>query len=106
QRRRLARSWRDDSPERLAGASLAIHGPGGLTVVLCGGPPPRQVTIRAVARTTAGRRLRQSAGMAKVPYVEDAELARRLARYPLASLPVPAGHVAELAAIWPPRPVG
>jgi flagellar biosynthetic protein FlhB len=106
QRRRLARSWRDDSPERLAGAGLAIHGPGGLTVILGGGPPPRGVTIRAVAKTAAGLRLRQSAGMAKVPHVEDAELARRLAQYPLGRLSVLAGHVADLAAIWPPRPVG
>src|SRR5262245_46842001 len=37
QRRRIARAWRGDSPEWLAGASLALHGSGGLTFILSGG---------------------------------------------------------------------
>ena len=76
QRRRIARAWRGDSPELLAGASLVIHGTGGLTVILSGGPPPRRVLIRAAARTADGLRLRRSAEAAKIPHVEDAELAR------------------------------
>ncbi len=104
QRRRIARAWRGDSPELLAGASLAIHGTGGLTVILSGGPPPRRVLIRAAARTAAGLRLRRSAEAAKIPHVEDAELARRLAQHPAGGLPIPAERIAELAAIWPARP--
>jgi flagellar biosynthetic protein FlhB len=106
QRRRLARAWRGDSPEALAGAGLAIHGPDGLTVILSGGPPPRRVAIRAVARTAAGLRLRQSARTARIPHVEHAELARRLARHPAGGHPLPAERMAELAAVWPPRVAG
>ena len=54
QRRRIARAWRGDSPELLAGASLVLHGTGGLTVILSGGPPPRRVLIRG--RRPDGRR--------------------------------------------------
>jgi flagellar biosynthetic protein FlhB len=106
QRRQLARAWRGDSPELLAGASLAIHGPGGLTVILAGGPPPRRVSVRAAARTAAGIRLRRSAETAKVPHVVDAELARRLAQHPAGGYPLPADRIAELAALWPRRPSG
>ncbi|MGC8640401.1 MAG: EscU/YscU/HrcU family type III secretion system export apparatus switch protein, partial [Isosphaeraceae bacterium] len=35
---RLARAWRGDAPELLAGASLILSGTGGLTLVLAGGP--------------------------------------------------------------------
>jgi flagellar biosynthetic protein FlhB len=104
QRRRLARAWRGDSPELLAGASLAIHGPAGLTVILTGGPPPRRVSVREAARTAAGIRLRRAAEAAKVPHVLDAELARRLAQHPVGGYPLPADRIADLAAIWPPRP--
>src|SRR5579875_3492349 len=104
QRRRLARIWRGDSPELLAGASLAIHGPGGLTVILTGGPPPRRVMIRAAVRTAAGLRLRRAAEAAKVPHVVDAELARQLAQHPAGGYPLPADRIADLAAIWPPSP--
>ena len=44
-RRRLARAWRGDAPELLAGASLILTGADGLTLVLGGGPPPRRVTV-------------------------------------------------------------
>jgi flagellar biosynthetic protein FlhB len=99
QRRRLARSWRGDSPERLAGASLAIHGPGGLTVILSGGPPPRRVQIHTAARAASGLSLRRSAEAAKVPHIEDAGLARRLARHPAGGYPLPADRIADLATI-------
>lgn len=101
QRRRIARAWRGDSPELLAGASLALHGSGGLTLIVSGGPPPRRVLIRAVARTSAGFRLRRSAETAGIPRVEDDTLARRLARHSAGNLGIPAELIAELAAIWP-----
>jgi flagellar biosynthesis protein FlhB len=100
QRRRIARAWRGDSPDLLAGASLALHGPGGLTVILSGGPPPRRVMIRATARTAAGLRLRRSAEAARIPSVEDTELTRRLAQHHAAGHSIPAELIAELAAIW------
>lgn len=106
QRRRLARAWRGDAPELLAGASLALHGPGGLTVILAGGPPPRPVTIRATAAGTAGLRLRRSAEAARVACTAEAALARRLAQQPAASSPIPAELLAELADAWPARSAG
>jgi flagellar biosynthetic protein FlhB len=106
QRRRIARAWRGDSPELFAGASLALQGSGGLTVVLSGGPPPRRVLIRAAARTAAGLRLRRSAEAAKIPHVEDTRLAQRLAQHPVSGLSIPAELIAELAAVWPARPAG
>ena len=59
-RRRLARAWRGDAPELLAGASLVVRGDHGLTVVLAGGPPPRRVTVRNVAQGKAGLPLEQA----------------------------------------------
>jgi flagellar biosynthesis protein FlhB len=102
-RRRIARSWRGDAPELLAGASLVLHGPGGLTVVLAGGPPPRRVAIRAVAKGNTGLSLRRSSEAIRVPRVEAAELARRLAHRVVPGSPIAAERIAELAAIWPPR---
>ena len=102
QRRRIARAWRGDSPELLAGASLALLGSGGLTLILSGGPPPRRVMIRASARTAAGLRLRRSAEAARLVSVENPALADRLARVP-ATAPIPPELIADLAAIWPVR---
>jgi flagellar biosynthesis protein FlhB len=101
QRRRIARAWRGDSPELLAGASLALHGSGGLTLILSGGSPPRRVLIRAAAKAAAGLRLRRSAAAARIPHVENAGLAQRLAQHPAGSLSIPAELIADLAAIWP-----
>jgi flagellar biosynthesis protein FlhB len=106
QRRQVARAWRGDSPELLAGASLALHGRGGLTVILSGGPPPRRVLMRAVVGAAAGFRLRRSAEAARIPSVEDAALARRLAQQPAAGYPIPAELIAEIAAIWPGQSAG
>src|SRR5262249_47531805 len=104
QRRRTARAWRGDSPEWLAGASLALQGFGGLTVILAGGPPPRRVLIRAAARTSAGLRLRRSAEAAKIPHVDNAGLAQRLVQHSAGGLPLTAELIADLAAIWPTQP--
>lgn len=99
-RRRLARSWRSDSPEVLAGASLVLTGPSGLTIVLAGGPPPRRVSIRSAAQGPQGLRLRSSAESARIPQVDDPELARRLASLRTPALPVPAELHGPLARAW------
>jgi flagellar biosynthetic protein FlhB len=101
QRRQVARAWRGDSPELLAGASAILCGAAGLTLVLAGGPPPGRVTIRSVVRGQAGLRQRRSAEATKVPLIDAPDLARRLARRPSSSSPVAAELLAELATIWP-----
>lgn len=101
QRRRIARALRADSPEVLAGASLMLTGAAGLTLIVGGGPPPRRVSIRAIARGAAGMRLRQSAARARLPDVDAPALALRLAGRRAPALPLPPGDVAALAALWP-----
>jgi flagellar biosynthetic protein FlhB len=101
QRRRLAKAWRSDSPEILAGASLVLAGSGGLTLILTGGPPPKRVTIRSIARGISGMRLRRSAEAAQVVLVDSPRLARRLAARPASASPLAAELLADLAAIWP-----
>ena len=67
-RRRIARAWRGDAPELLAGASLILCGTHGLTVVLAGGPPPRRVTIRTVVQgNTGAHRSRIARGLEAPP---------------------------------------
>lgn len=100
-RRRLARSWRGDSAELLAGASLVLTGPAGLTLVLSGGPPPRRVSLRSALAGPQGLRLRASAEAARLPQVDAPDLARRLAGRAGPMLPLPAEALAELASIWP-----
>jgi flagellar biosynthetic protein FlhB len=103
QRRRIARAWRGDTPELLTGATLALHGSGGLTLILSGGPPPRRVQVRAAARTAAGLRLRRSAETAKIPHVVDEGLARRIAQHSAGGRPIAPELIADLAASWPPQ---
>src|SRR5271165_1681153 len=104
-RRRLARAWRGDAPELLAGASLVLEGKGGLTVVLAGGPPPRRLTLRSVAQGATGLQLRRTAGALRVPQLDAPDLARRLARHVAsgALLPatLPVELMVEVAAVWP-----
>jgi flagellar biosynthesis protein FlhB len=102
-RRRIARAWRSDPADVLAGASLVLTGPAGLTLVLSGGPPPRPIAIRTAASGQAGHRLRRSAETARIPQVEADVLARRLARHPAVGPPISAEQNAQLAAIWPTR---
>jgi flagellar biosynthetic protein FlhB len=99
-RRRLARSWRADSPEVLAGASLVLTGPSGLTIVLAGGPPPRRVSIRSALQGPQGLRLRSGAESARIPRVDAPDLARRLASLRTPALPVPAELHGPLARAW------
>jgi flagellar biosynthetic protein FlhB len=101
QRRRVARARRGDAPELLAGASLVLHGPDDLTVVLAGGPPPRRVAVRAAVRGAAAVHLRRSAEAMKVPQVVAGDLTRHLAHPAAPGSPLPAVRLAELAAIWP-----
>lgn len=101
QRRRLAKAWRSDSPEILAGASLVLAGSRGLTLVLTGGPPPKRVTIRSVARGISGLRLRRSAEANQVCLLEAPKLAHRLAARPASGSPLAAELLADLAVIWP-----
>ncbi len=103
QRRRIARAWRGDSADLLAGASLVLTGPGGLTLVLSGGAPPRKVAIRTSASGEAGHRLRRSAEASKIPQIEAGSLARHLACNPASERTISPERFAELAAIWPPR---
>jgi type III secretory pathway component EscU len=101
-RRRLARAWRGDAPELVAGATLAVAGAKGLTVILAGGPPPKPVSVRSAADGATGARLRRSAESARLRVVEDAGLASRLAR--LSTKPDRAltpAQMAEIAASWP-----
>ncbi len=79
-RRQLARAWRGDAPELLAGASLIVRGDHGLTVVLAGGPPPLRVTLRNVAQRKTGLKVERAIAAAGLPEVTAAGLACRLAR--------------------------
>ncbi len=95
-RRRLARAWRGDAPELLAGASLILTGNDGLTLVLAGGPPPRRVTIRNVAQGTTGNGVRRTALATRLPQFASPELARRVARHAASSGHLPATLPADL----------
>jgi flagellar biosynthetic protein FlhB len=100
-RRQLARTWRGDSPQLLAGATLVLSGANGLTLILAGGPPPRPITIRASTKGNQGMRLRRSAEALKIPQVDAPVLAQRLAKRPAAAKSLAAELIPELAAIWP-----
>jgi flagellar biosynthetic protein FlhB len=99
-RRRLARTWRGDAPEVLAGASLVLTGPAGLTVVLAGGPPPRRVLVRSIVNGPAGDRVRRAAEKAGLNQVAAPDLARGLAQRQPPSQPPTPEQLAELAAVW------
>jgi flagellar biosynthetic protein FlhB len=101
-RLRLARSWRGDPADWLAGSSLLLTGPSGLTVVLAGGPPPRHVSVRSVVTGPTGVRLRRAAESAGLPTASAPGLALRLARRP----PPTPELLAALAALWPPARAG
>jgi flagellar biosynthetic protein FlhB len=104
-RRRIVKTWRGEPGERLAGASLLLTGPGGLALVLAGGPPPRRVTVRSAVRGLEGLRLQQAADAARFPQVVAPALARRIAQRRAPGLPLPDDILAELATLWPSAPV-
>jgi flagellar biosynthetic protein FlhB len=101
QRFRVAQTWRGDSPDVLAGATVVLTGRAGLTLVLAGGPPPRLVSVRIPLKGHVGRRTRRSAEAKNIPVVEAPDLASRLARRPPADASGTAELIAELASIWP-----
>ena len=101
QRRRIARSWRGGHDEILAGASLLLTGPSGLTVVLGGGLPPRRVSVRSILNGPAGLRLRRDADPEKFPRVEAPDLALRLARRRPPGLPPSPELLEEIVGLWP-----
>ena len=87
--------------ELLNGDSLVVTGPGGLTLVLAGGPPPRPVSLRSAVQGASGLHLRMAAEAAKLPQVAAPDFARRLIGRRAPALPLPAEILAELASIWP-----
>jgi flagellar biosynthetic protein FlhB len=104
-RRRLARAWRGDAPELLAGASLILTSRDGLTLVLAGGPPPRRVTIRTAAQGKTGLQLRRSAAALGLKLVDAPEAALLLARQATSGarlpLALPDRLMNDVAAVWP-----
>ncbi|WP_165246339.1 EscU/YscU/HrcU family type III secretion system export apparatus switch protein [Paludisphaera soli] len=104
-RRRLAQALRDGTPELLEGSSLALLGDAGLIVVLAGGPPPRKVFVRVVARGAAALSIRGAAARSGLPMVDAASLALRIASRPDAGSPRAAVAdpllTAQLRGVWP-----
>ena len=104
-RRRLADSWRHAADDILEGASVVLTSPGGLTVVLGGGPPageaPRPVSVRSVLDGRQGDRLRREADKAGLPSVSAPGLARKFARRRPQSLPPTPELLRELEPLWP-----
>ncbi|WP_165232002.1 EscU/YscU/HrcU family type III secretion system export apparatus switch protein [Aquisphaera insulae] len=104
-RRRMARAWRGDAPELLAGATLIVTGANGLTIILGGGPPPRRVNVRSAAKGATGFQLRLTNRTARIPEIEAPALSLRLgpfaANAPGAPESLPADLIAALADAWP-----
>ena len=106
-RRRIARAWRGDAPELLAGASLILGGAHGLTVVLAGGRPPAASRSGPWPRGTraspfAGRCRPRGSPRSKLPSWPAAWPGMR-PRGP-APPPLPGELMAEVAAVWPADP--
>ncbi len=102
-RRRIARSWRGDAPEVLAGASLVLKGNAGLTVVLAGGPPPRPVSIRSIVGRDPGGRAAETVVSPGAPPRDRRAWPRPQARPTTVSSSSAASTpelLAELASLW------
>ncbi len=100
-RQQVARSWRSEPSDLLAGAVLVVAGPGGLSVVLGGEGPPGKVTVRGVGRGASGAVLRRSAEKAGLPVVPAPAVAEHFAGASARSRALPASLAQELAAFWP-----
>jgi flagellar biosynthetic protein FlhB len=100
-RRRLANLWRSDASETLVGAAVGLSAHGGLLVLVGGGPPPRSISVRHIARGAAAGVLRRQLVRAGIAIVEAPEIARSLARGRGAAASLSAEHAAELAELWP-----
>ena len=99
-RRHLARSLRADSPEILAGASLILTGPAGLTVVLAGGPPPQRASVRSIVSGPSGEKLRQLAKQSQIRQITAPALTNRFAQCHPPLGPLSADLMADLSLIW------
>jgi flagellar biosynthetic protein FlhB len=97
-RRRLMGLWRSQAPDMLVGAAVGFSAHGGLLVLVAGGPPPRSITVRHVARGAAAGVLRGQLKRAGIEIVDAPEIARALARGKGALC---AEHAEQLASIWP-----
>jgi flagellar biosynthetic protein FlhB len=100
-RRRIANSWRGGSEELLVGATIGLSARGGLIVLIGGGPPPRGINVRHVARGASAGVLRRQLERAGIAIIEAPDVARALARGRGAGSSLSAEHAEELAAIWP-----
>lgn len=100
QRRRIARSWRNDPAELLTGATLMLTGPSGLAVVLGGGPPPRKMNVRAALNGADGERLRAAAAASNLPRRDAPDLALRLARRRPPGVALTGDLMKEIGEIW------
>jgi flagellar biosynthetic protein FlhB len=100
-RRRLAGLWRSDTSEMLVGATVGLSARGGLLVLVGGGPPPRPINVRHIARGAAAGVLRRQIDKAGITIVEAPEIARALARGRGVGAVLSADHAEELAALWP-----
>jgi flagellar biosynthetic protein FlhB len=100
-RRRLMGSWRSNSSDVLVGAAVGLSARGGLIVLLGGGPPPRKITVRHIARGASAGVLRGQLERAGFAVVEAPAIARFLAHGGGAGGSLSADHAGELATLWP-----
>ncbi len=100
-RLRLAKSWRADPREILAGAVVVLTGPGGLAVVLGGEGPPGAVVVRASARGASGAMLRRSAERAGLPVAASPLLAKHFAGAAARTAALPESLSRALSEAWP-----
>ena len=100
-RLRLAKSWRTDPGDVLAGAVVLVTGPGGLAVVLGGDGPPGKILVRGSARGASGARLRRSAERAGLPVVASPPLALHFAGASARTTTLPESLTRVLAEVWP-----
>lgn len=105
-RRALAQRWRVDAGAALPGATLGLVGPGGVFVVLGGGPPPARVEVRHIARGATAVLVRREAERAGVPIVTAPALARHFALGRREGSVLPPRLMDELMGIWPGRSPG
>ena len=100
-RLRLAKSWRADPREVLAGAVVVVTGPGGLAIVLGGEGPAGTVIVRASARGASGAMLRRSAERAGLSVVASPLLAMHFAGSSARTAALPESLRLALAEAWP-----
>jgi flagellar biosynthetic protein FlhB len=85
----------------LVGATVGLSARSGLLVLVGGGPPPRAINVRHIARGAAASVLRRQLDKAGIAIVEAPEIALALARGRGVGASLSADHAEELAALWP-----